>query len=88
MNFEAAKQLLLKEELIRRKAWRQGTYISIKEGDRFITLTVQFKALGKKAKHKRWEPYVQDFIQYDWELYSGSVPKVVPKSRYEREPVI
>lgn len=58
------------------------------EGDRFITLTVHLKKLIQGDVHRHWVPYAEDFIQPDWELYSGHTPRAKPKNRYERVPVI
>ena len=91
MNFDQAKYRMLRGDPIRRKAWREGVYISVKMGDRFVTLTIHFKALNKEDVHQRWEPYVKDFTEDDWEIYGGVVPVApsrVVRSRYERTPVI
>jgi hypothetical protein len=96
MNFEEAKVLMLSGKRVRRRAWRRGASISYKEGDQFITLTVHFEVLGKDDITKKWNPYVDDFIENDWENDWEICPDFVPKisspvkrvSRYNREPVI
>jgi hypothetical protein len=69
MNFWEAKTLMYEGKSIRRKAWRRGTSISVKDGDQCVTLTVHFEVLGKKDATMEWQPYVDDFIENDWELY-------------------
>jgi hypothetical protein len=92
MNFEEAKVLMLSGKRVRRRAWRRGASISYKEGDRFITLTVHFEVLDKDDITKKWNPYVEDFLENDWEICPDFVPKVSSPvtrvSRYNRKPVI
>lgn len=68
MNFWEAKTLMYEGKSIRRKGWRRGTSISVKDGDQCVTLTVRFEALGKKDATMEWQPYVDDFIENDWEV--------------------
>lgn len=92
MNFEEAKVLMFSGKRVRRKAWKRGVSISSKDGDRFVTLTVHFEVLDKDDIVKKWSPYVDDFIENDWEICPDFVPKVPSPvrrvSRYERAPVI
>jgi|WetSurMetagenome_2_1015567.scaffolds.fasta_scaffold676534_2 hypothetical protein len=92
MNFEEAKILMFSGERIRRRAWRHGNSISCKDGDRFITLTIHFEDQSKEDIHKKWMPYVDDFIEVDWVVAPDFVLKTSPivkrVSRYRRDPVI
>ena len=92
MNFEEAKVLMFSGNRVRRKAWKRWVSISCKDGDRFVTLTVHFEVLDKDDIVKKWSPYVDDFIENDWEIcldFVSKVPSPVRRvSRYERVPVI
>lgn len=92
MTFEEAWALVLAGKRVRRRGWRPGVSISVKAGNRFVTMTVHFETLNRDDYAKEWQPYAIDFHSNDWELVPDFIPKVGVQSkrtsRYNREPVI